>query len=174
MSRCSMQITALLLITIFVSSLHPNRYSDEVYDMIQNISLPTYEEVLLVENYLATGTIPHVERMVDWKGRPLQRAIKLVDGSLDSIKHSIISVRNNKNKKENCIILYASFNGNQPSNIETLVREIQDSNYKGDIIMRIGGWPNIEEGALRFSHIPGAHKVCAFKEALRLGYKKAL
>lgn len=168
------KVTLLLLFSGSINLLNANPHSDEVYNSIKNICNPTYAEYLLIENYLSNGVIPHIEKMVDWKNRPLKRAIKLVDGSLDSIKHSIIYVRNKKMEKENCIILYASFDGNQSINIDTLVSEIQKSNYEGDIIKRLGGWPNIEEGDLRFAHIPGAHKVCAFKEALRLGYKRAL
>ncbi len=169
-----MKLIPLLILTISLNLLYTNEYSDKVYDSISNISSPSYDEYLLVENYLTSGTIPYIYRMIDWRNRPLKRGIKLVNASLDSIKYSIINVKNKKKSKEKCIILYASFDDNQSNNINNLVNEIKDSNYKGDIIKRIGGWPNIEEGDLRLAHIPGAYKVCAFREALRLGYKKAL
>ncbi len=169
-----MKIKFLLLLTTSLNLLQGNEYSDEVYNSIRNISSPTYEEYLLVENYLSTGTIPYIYKMIDWRKNPLKRGVKLVNKAVDSIKYTTLYVKNKKKTKKNCVILYASFDTNQSTYIDNLVNKIQESTFKGTIIKRIGGWPNMEEGDLVLAHIPQAHKICAFKEALRLGYKKAL
>ncbi|MCH9624735.1 MAG: hypothetical protein S4CHLAM27_11350 [Chlamydiia bacterium] len=90
------------------------------------------------------------------------------------IPHEIIPVNCNIEDKENCIVLYASCNYLYPESLLKLVERIKNSDFVGHIIYRIGGWPNVEEGDLRLAHIPYAFKVCAFREAYRLGYKRAL
>ena len=89
------------------------------------------------------------------------------------ISHQIIPVNCTIEDKENCIVLYASCNYLYPESLLKLVDRIKHSDFVGHIIYRIGGWPNVEQGDLRLAHIPYAFKVSAFREAYRLGYKRA-
>jgi len=77
-------------------------------------------------------------------------------------------------ERENCIILYASYNLNYPQGIQRLVKTISDSDYKGHVYYRIGGWPNTANGGLDSIDIPYGFKLCAFKEVQKLGYKRVL
>ena len=77
-----------------------------------------------------------------------------------------------------CIITYASNNRNREGDAEKKILRMKASlekvGFKGHLLYRIGGWPNMEEGCLAHCHVPYGFKVCAFLEALRLGYKKAI
>ena len=75
---------------------------------------------------------------------------------------------------ENCVILYASYNKSYINGLNWLVNSISKSDFKGDILYKIGGWPDLEGGSFVLSHVPYAFKVCFFKEAARLGYKRVL
>jgi hypothetical protein len=76
--------------------------------------------------------------------------------------------------KNRTIILFASRNGSYAKRAKELLEEIEKSTYSGHVLLRIGGFPNLEYGGLNFSHIPYAFKVCMFQEAKRLGFKEVL
>lgn len=75
--------------------------------------------------------------------------------------------------KECCIISYASYNKTYPQLLQSLVGRLKDT-FKGHVLYRIGGWPNMENGCLEHSDCPYGFKACAFQEAYDLGYKKIL
>jgi hypothetical protein len=75
--------------------------------------------------------------------------------------------------KECCIISYASYNKTYPQLLEFLLGRLKDT-FKGHVLYRIGGWPNMENGCLAHSDCPYGFKACAFQEAYDLGYKKIL
>ena len=155
--------------------LFTNPYSDEVYGAIVDIKNPTTEEYLSVENYIKNGIIPQIGLWVDWKKNPWPRDFTLIKGSSRLISREVSYVNcKKKDPLNNCIVLYASYNKEYPANILTLKNIIKRSKYKGHIISRIGGMPNMEGNDLRLSHLPHAYKVAAIREAVRLGYKKVL
>lgn len=75
--------------------------------------------------------------------------------------------------KEQCIITYCSYNSTYPLLLQQLLEKLPLF-FKGHILYRVGGWPGMENGCLEHCHVPYAFKVCAFKEAQALGYKKVL
>jgi hypothetical protein len=76
--------------------------------------------------------------------------------------------------KDRCILLYASNNGIYPEKAKTLLEEIKDQEYKGHILLQIGGFPDTENEGLKLCHIPYAFKAAFLMHAKRLGYKQIL
>lgn len=73
-----------------------------------------------------------------------------------------------------CVICYSSINSRYESLLKRLIESLQKSHFPGDIVYRIGGWPNMNHGGILLCDTPYAFKISAFEEALRLGYKQAL
>ena len=115
----------------------------------------------------------HIERLRDMETRA--RNITIIGDTPDTFPHSgSIAVNCDRDDKENCIILFASFNRSYPEDLKRLLKQIGNSDYKGHILYRLGGWPNAEGGSLPLAHVPCAFKPCFFKEAQRLGFKRVL
>lgn len=169
----------MLKCAIFLScslrALFANPYSDEVYDAIVDITNPTTEEYLSVDDYIKNGTIPQIGLWVDWMKNPWPRDFTIIKGSASAISRKVTYVNcKKKDPLNNCIVLYASYNKEYPANVESLENIIKKSKYKGHIISRTGGMPNMEAGDLRLCHLPHGYKIAAIREAVRLGYKKVL
>lgn len=162
-------------ISLFIKTdLFSNKYSDELYSKIEDLCNPSDDDYRLIENYLRYGFRKYTYRLDSWQYRGKARNISLLSPENLPIQHEIIPVNCDDTTRENCIILYTSFNFNYPNCLLNLVKIIQDSDFVGHIIYRIGGWPNVEAGDLSLSHLPYAFKLCAFNEAYRLGFKRVL
>ena len=79
-----------------------------------------------------------------------------------------------KDYRESCLIVYSSFNKNYPRGLTRLVNSVKNSDFKGHILWKIGGWPDLAGGSLKLAHVPYAFKVSFFREAQKQGYKKVL
>ncbi len=145
-----------------------------IYRQIEDIFHPTIEDYRLVHNYLFNGNRPNLERVGSlyyWG----QRTIRILGDPPDQIPISgVIHVNSNGERKENCVILYSTYNRSYPQGLKRLLNCIDQSDFKGDILFRIGGWPDEAGGSLCLSHVPYAFKPCFFKEAQQLGYKRIL
>lgn len=75
--------------------------------------------------------------------------------------------------KKRCIITYATLNNSYGQRLEQLLNRLKHT-YRGHVLYRIGGWPNMEAGCLNHCDVPYAFKACAFQEAYKLGYQKVL
>lgn len=89
-------------------------------------------------------------------------------------KFEKLYLRCGASERENCIILYASYNLNYPKGLERLIKIISDSDFRGHVYYRIGGWPNAADGGLDYIDTPYGFKFCAFKEAQKEEYKRVL
>lgn len=148
-------------------------YFPDVYNKIKNIRSPTFEDYCLVQNFLTNGNRKNLEKLKDTFRA--QKNIKIIDVKLNKIPQlEIIPVNTDLNDKKNCLILYASFNCCFPKGVKRLISIVKQSNFKGHILCRIGGWPDVAGGSLTLAHVPFAFKVCSFKEAQRLGYERVL
>lgn len=76
--------------------------------------------------------------------------------------------------KNRCILLYASQNGIYPEKARHLLFELKEKKFSGHVLLQIGGFPNTENGGLKFCHIPYAFKACFLLHAKLLGYKEVL
>ncbi|HSX13422.1 MAG TPA: hypothetical protein VLE96_03270 [Chlamydiales bacterium] len=147
--------------------------TDLLYAQIRDTLHPTLEDYRLIQDYLKNGVREGLEDLGDTEYR--MRNLKIIGDGPDEVPQSgLIPVNCDMDDKENCLILYASFNWHYPDGLKRVIKMAQESDFKGHILYRIGGWPNVEGGSLTLAHVPYAYKVCLFKEAQRLGYKRVL
>ncbi len=143
------------------------------YQQIEDIRHPTLHDYHFLQNYLSYGRRPNLDRLEDMYSA--MRAIRFIGDTPEEFpRKGMFAVNCDENDRENCILVYATFNRNYPMGLQRLITLLRNSNYKGHILFRLGGWPNVENGSLILSHVPYAFKVCFFKEAQSLGFKRAL
>lgn len=143
------------------------------YNEIKDIYHPTNEDYRLIQNYLKNGKREEISRMGDFNYEHVARSLKIIGDTPEEIpRQELIHVNCSGDEKNNCLIAYSTFNRNYPKALERLVNIVKNSDYTGDILYRLGGWPNEEGGSLILAHVPYAFKVSYFKEAQRMGYKR--
>ena len=143
-----------------------------VYRQIKDLRHPTHADYQLVQDYLRHG-----ERDLRHQGdtTSIVKNITIIDVTTGQLPQKGASyVHCSSEEKENCIILYSTYNRNYPNALTRLVRTIEQSDFRGHVLYRTGGWPNEEAGDIVLSHVPYAFKACFFQEAQRLGYKRCL
>ena len=144
----------------------------KVYHQVSDISHPSFDDYLLIQNFLSTGERPLSElKDMEWIARNFQ----IVDPSdRKCISSDLAALRCPPESRENCVLMYSSFNRSYPKALRRTVNMIRSSDFSGHVMYRIGGWPNTEEGDLTLAHVPYAFKVCLFREARRMGFKRCL
>lgn len=146
---------------------------ESIYRQIYDITHPTDSDYQFVQNYLLNGRRDNLHYLGNLQG--WMRNLKLIGDSPDERPFfGTVHVNCNPNDRENCILLYASFNLNFPRGLKRLLKHIIDSDYKGHVLYRLGGWPNEEGGDLALAHVPYAFKAAFMKEAQRWGFKRLL
>lgn len=145
----------------------------EVYDQIKDICHPTIEDLQKIQNYLLHAERPDIKRLVDKEFIP--RTFKFIGMTKEEMPfYDWSAVNSREEDRENCIVIYSSFNERYPRGARRLYHMIRSSSFKGHVHCRIGGWPDIESGSLLLAHVPFAFKVCFIKEMQRKGYKRVL
>lgn len=163
-----------LLLQLGLFSLETPKTSDELYSQIKDLNHPTTEDYLLIQNYLTNGTREEIRRLQDYNYEHVARTLKIFGSNPnEQLVKNTLYVNSSPEERENCVLVYATFNRNYPKGLERLVHHIANSDFKGHVLYQIGGWPNTEGGSLVLAHVPYAFKVSFFKEAERLGYKRA-
>lgn len=143
------------------------------YSQVRDIYHPQNEDYQAIQAFLSKGKRPDLARLQ--KSQKQMRDFCLIGKSAHEIpQEGIIAVNCGENEKTNCLLVYASFNKTYPQALKKLVDFVKKSDFKGHILYRLGGWPNVEEGDLKLAHIPFAFKPCFFREAQRLGYQRVL
>lgn len=142
-----------------------------VYTKIADPLHPTHEDYYTIQNFLSYGERGNIERLVDTK--ETVKNMRIIGASPDELPHTgVIPVNCLESDRENCVVIYSSFNRSYPSSLRWLVNFIAKSDFKGHILYRIGGWPDTEGGSLSLAHVPYGFKVAFFKEARRMGFKR--
>lgn len=173
-----MRLTILLL--IFVSSVFAETLPYEGMDIYN----PTREDYERIQNYLSNGERPYlkwiktafwtVESMTKFR-ETHSRNFCIIHPEDDPI-YEVIHCGDPGEEKDMCIITYASYNKyfleNYVKYQERMIKSIKKTSFSGDIIQRLGGFPDITGGSLRLAHIPYAFKPAMFREARSLGYKR--
>ncbi len=170
-------IKNILLSAFFVLFLplycHADHLATEIYSQIQDIAHPTLCDYKFVQRYLSYGEREHLERLGDMQ--TAARAIKIIGNQVNEFPVSgSVNVNCDESDRENCIVIYASFNRNYPKGLQRLLEHIIRSDFRGHVLFRIGGWPNEEGGSLVLAHVPYAFKPSFFKEAQKEGFKRVL
>ncbi|NGX39371.1 MAG: hypothetical protein KR126chlam1_00697 [Chlamydiae bacterium] len=144
-----------------------------IFQVIKDPLHPTLNDYLTIQSFLSYGERENLHRLADYQY--ITRTFKIIGNTPEEYPSSeIIPVNCSINDKENCILIYSSFNRNYPFGLQRLVDYILQSDFKGHIFFRKGGWPNAEGGSLKLAHVPYAFKAAFFKESQRLGYKRTL
>jgi hypothetical protein len=164
-----------LLILGAITALHADDfYADiPVYQELSNLYDPTPEDLHKVQDYLTHGERSIIRHLKDYE--PNARNLKIIGTTPEEQPvYGDIAVNCAESERENCLIVYASFNKNYPRGLKRLVNFVKNSDFRGHILYRIGGWPNIAGGSLALAHVPYAFKASFFKEAQAKGFKRAL
>lgn len=141
------------------------------YGYIKDIYHPSLKDYEQLQKVLEKGKRPELIHLKDMEKRC--RNLKII-GKGEKPEMGVIHVNCKGDQKENCLVTYASFNKNFKGGLKRLIDHVRASNYQGDILYRIGGWPNTEEGDVFLAHIPFAFKLSSLREAKRLGYRRVL
>lgn len=176
-------LTILLAFSTFSGDLHAgyaymdldaeDAYADiPVYSEISSLTNPTLEDLHKIQQYLTYGKRSIIHYLDDYQ--PNARNFKIIGTSPEEQpQYGEIAVNCDENDRENCIVVYASFNKNYPRGLKRLVNFVKNSDFRGHILYRIGGWPDIEGGSLDLAHVPYAFKVSFLREAQAKGFKRA-
>lgn len=159
----------------FVYRLVPAKWWNAriAYGQVRDICDPKIEDYQALQKFLARARRPALARLGDMEKRA--RHFCLIGKKAEELpQFGKVAVNCSEDEKENCLIIYASFNKAYPQGLKRLVDYVSNSDFKGHILYRIGGWPNVEEGDLKLAHVPYAFKPCFFREALQLGYRRVL
>ena len=143
------------------------------YGQVRDIYYPTSDDYRSLQKFLTEGKRPKLEHLGDMQKRMSHFCI-IGKSEKEEPRFGTVAVNCEEEDKEACILVYSSFNKGFPRGVERLIDLVSKSDFKGHILYRIGGWPNVEEGDLTLAHVPYAFKPCFFREAQRLGYKKVL
>lgn len=157
----------------FVYRYVPSEWWTErvAYGQVRDIYHPKNEDYQALQKFLSKGKRPALTRLDDFQKK--MRHFCIIGKTADEIPQcGKIAVNCSEESKENCLLVYASFNKSYPKDLKKLVENVSKSDFRGHILYRLGGWPNKEEGDLKLAHVPNAFKPCFFREAQRLGYQR--
>ena len=176
----------VLLLFILAAGFLCGYVDDELTNLwssISDINHPTLNDYLLIENYLHTGTRPYLdllrekESLVDANTkRRLKNMLnfKLLGPNQEAPIFELHHLNPTEKTSKRCILLYASFNGVYEQKVRRVLDELKRCGYSGDVLLRIGGFPNVEYGGLKICHVPYSFKVAFLQEAKNRGYKEVL
>lgn len=164
---------ACFILCPYLSNAQEIDLSPIIFKEISNLYNPTHADFQLIQSHLANDTRPILKRMGEKEY--VAREFRIIGNTpAEMPEQGCIFVNSHENDRENCVILYASFNEKYPEGVRRLIKVIKESDFNGHVHYKIGGWPNLEEGDLILAPVPFAFKPCFFKEVQRMGYKRAL
>jgi hypothetical protein len=165
-------ITLIAAAILSCSTLIAEETTSKTYSQMSDIYHPSFDDYLLLQNFLSSDN-RHLSELKDMEWRV--HHFQIVEPSdRTCIKSNCLALHCTPEDRENCVLMYSSFNRNYPKALQRTLESIQASDFSGHIMYRLGGWPNTEEGDLTLAHVPYAFKVCMFREAKRMGFKRCL
>ncbi len=145
-----------------------------LYSQIKDIYRPSLEDYRFVQDFLIFGKRENLDRLGEIYTDRTKNMRIIGESPEEFPKSGKIPVNCSSMDRENCVVLYSTFNLNYPKGLKRLLKHILESDFKGHVLYRLGGWPDAEGGSLTLAHVPYAFKVSYFKEAQRLGFKRVL
>jgi GR25 family glycosyltransferase involved in LPS biosynthesis len=146
---------------------------NQVYNGIKDIKNPTVADFRHVQSFLTGGRRESLTKLLDTEKK--LRSFRLIGETPETEPQSgMVAVNADLEERENCLVLYASYNWHYPDGLWRIVKHVQQSDFRGHIRYWVGGWPNLEKGDLSLAHVPHGFKASCIKEAERLGYKRVL
>lgn len=171
--------TLLFLLCLSSAHSYQDPQLDHLWNGICDLKHPTLEDYQRIQHYFLNGRRPNLDLYLSQKQNGHAKFCRMFDlkligdqGELPLFERHCFGV--DEEDKQRCILLYASYNGIYPEKVRRLLLEIEESGYRGHLLLRIGGFPNTPNGGLRIAHIPYAFKVAFLKEAQLLGYTQVL
>ena len=170
-----MRLLLLLLLIPLASYAFEDKELDSLWSSIKDITQPTLEEWLTIEKYLKEGERSYLKPLEQLGRTSRIRGLKLVGPNNEMPTFEKVHLHPRKSTiHKRCILLYGSYNGIYPNKVRRLLAELDQIGYSGDVLVHIGGFPNMSHGGLKLCFVPYAFKVAFFKEAQHLGYEQAL
>lgn len=177
-----MKIILILLASLIYGYTDPEL--EKLWHSIPDIYHPRVEDFQRIENYIQNGKRPYLDPLRNAeKDAPKKIRLnricnfKFLGLNNEMPIFEIYHLNESEETKNRCIITFGSHNGKERPYAEyprKLVQELERIGYSGHALIRIGGFPNLEQGGLKLAHIPYAFKVAFFQEAKALGYKEIL
>ncbi len=166
-------ISFFLLLFIYSLEAFYDLNLEKLWDSIPDINHPTFDDYKRIELYLHTQR-PYLEVLsADSRyNRILNFKLLGPNHEMPTFEKYSFNVREETSKR--CILLFGSFNGIYYDKVYLVLKELKDCGYSGHVLVRIGGFPNTENGGLKICHVPYAFKVAFLQEAKNLGYKEVL
>lgn len=147
---------------------------EKLWASISSMNMPTLEDYQKFETYLSKGERPYLDllrkKMVAQNRLKLIQELKLIGPNGEE---PIFEIYHGVNSKK-CVLIFGSYNGVYAEKARNLFEEVLDCGFDGDVLLRIGGYPNTPNGGMKLCHIPYAFKPAFLKEAALLGYSQVL
>ena len=144
-----------------------------IYSQLGNLYQPSIDDYQFVQNFLSFGKRDNLDRLKEMAGGPKYMRI-IGETPEDYPKSGMIPVNCTPADRENCLVIYSTFNRHYPRGLKRLLKAAIESDFKGHVLYRLGGWPDADGGSLTLAHVPYAFKIAYFKEARRMGFKRVL
>ena len=142
---------------------------NNIIKQIKNIKKPTKEDYIKIQDYLQSER-PYLKDLINYYGdinnRRLGRTFNFISENGDMpqrIYHKGI-------KNDRVIFLYASYNRKYIKLAKDNFDNLISTGYDGDIILYLGGYPNLDGGSLKYANLPYNFKLMCMMEAERLKY----
>ncbi len=177
------KLIAVLIFCFTLNIIHSveNEW-DFIYNQISDIQNPTSSDFAIIQKYLLKGKREYLKWLYyDWyaplKADGLRYDLKARNLNLGPWKPKGFKLNKrvfntNSEDKDVCVVSYASYNASYEDKLARIATHLKKSNFTGHFLYRIGGWPDIKGGSLKFIHVPYSFKLCMIREAIHLGYKK--
>lgn len=169
-------VSVLVLIVFYLSrsfSYEGKENVDSFLSTFKDINAPTVDELVLFEEFLKHGDRPYMKPIESCPRRNC-KGIKFVGENGEKPIRELFAVNTNLADKKRCIIVFGSYNYPYPEKVRLLVDELKECGYKGHLLMRIGGFPNMQNGGIKLAHVPYSWKVTGLQELRSMGYKEIL
>jgi hypothetical protein len=168
------KIFVLLILLSHVLYAFQDVELEELWSSIEDMTNPTIDEYQKIETYLKYGDRPYLAPLANHDRMVRIRDLQLIGPNQEKPLFEKHSFNIDEKSDKRCIVLFASYNGIYPAKARKLLSELEECGYSGHVLLRIGGFPNLENGGLKLCYIPYAFKVAFLIEALQKGYKEVL
>ncbi len=145
---------------------------NELWSSLSDLNCPSLEDYQKIETYLREGRNYLLSYNCARRDRILNFRLLGPNGEMPLFERRQLGTPEEKSNR--CILIYASYNGIYPEKGVTLLHELEQCGYQGDVLLQIGGFPNTENGGLTLCHVPYAFKAAFLDHARLLGYEEVL
>lgn len=153
---------------------------------------PTVDDYLLIQDFMLKKKSDLMNTPLDnrpfknnflndefYKWIIMRMRFAFIENKIEKPSFHIEYFNNDPSKKNKCVICYASFPYETPKRepqqgINYIIKSLKKFKFDGHFVYRIGGWPNLKKGRLKYADVPYAFKPFLFEEARDLGYKTIL